>query len=144
LSYRQPPTINISKILSDDTELSNVIKQILTLEPHTAGSLIRGTTPTAYRRIHEHLTAVLDRATVILSKPEPKDISEIIIGLTKGLILVEYQLARGQVSKELSDKLREVLTNLQNSVRETNAIKKFERARTLLDALTVLVYKYAR
>ncbi|MEM2075739.1 MAG: hypothetical protein QW705_06765 [Zestosphaera sp.] len=153
MSYRQPPTINVLKILSgdnvlrilsDDIELSNVIKQILTLERHTAESLIGGTTSTAYRRIHEHLTAVLDRATVILSKPEPKDVSEIIIGLTKGLILVEYQLARGQISRELSDKLRVVLTNLQGSVRETNAIKKFERARTLLDALTVLVYKHAR
>jgi len=139
LSYRQPPTINIPKILSDDTELSNVIKQILTPRSPIAESLIeKRTTKTAYRKIHEHLTTVLDRAAIILSKPEPKDVSEIIIGLTKGLILVEYQLARGQLSKELGNKLKEVLTSLQDSVRETDAIKKFERARTLLDALLVL------
>ncbi|MEM3510760.1 MAG: hypothetical protein QXV08_08680 [Desulfurococcus sp.] len=137
-------TINIREVLSDDKELSKVVRQLLDLKKDSAENLLRRTTSTAYRRIYEHLTSVLDRATVILSKPEPNDISEIIIGLSKGLILIEYQFERNEINQALSIELKKILTNLLDSVEETNAIKKFERARTLLDALTVLVYKYAR
>lgn len=142
MSYKQRTVLySTPEVLSDDIKLSNAVRQILSLQPDAASKLIGKTTSTAYRRIHEHLTAVFDRATETLTQPEPKNINTVILGLTKGLILVEYQLSRGQISEELGSKLREVLNTLLNSLNEKDSARKFERARTLLDALAVLVYK---
>ncbi len=145
MSYKRTTyTYKISEILSDDIKLSNTVRQMFSSPDFAEEIGISHITPTAYRRIHEHLTAVLDRAIEVLSEPKPEKISEVVVGLTKGLILVEYQLARRQISKELGDKLKEVLTSLLDSLKESDAVKKFERARTLLDALAVLVYRRSR
>ena len=148
MSYKHAPThiYKTSEVLSDDTKLSSAVRQVLSLPSREAEGLIGSTTSTAYRRIHEHLTAVFDRAVEVLSRPESGRVSEVVVGLTKGLILVEYQLSRNQVSRELGIRLREILESLLESLNQSEAglAKKFERARTLLDALAVLVYRYTR
>lgn len=148
MGFRQTPasSYRISEALSSDTTLSDTVRKILNTQREEAKHLIGGTTLTAFRRIHDHLTAVFDRAVGILASPSSKEAStnEIIVGLTKGLILVEYQLSRRQISVELGNKLKEILTILLNSFGKSESVKMFERARTLLDAYTVLVYKYAR
>ncbi|MEM1907384.1 MAG: hypothetical protein QW562_06060 [Thermosphaera sp.] len=145
--FHTPPTepsVDLTEALTDDIKLSETVRELLSLDEYRAKQLIGKTTGTAFRRIHEHVTAVFDRAMEILSTPSKRDAGrgEIVVGLTKGLILVKYQLSRNQISPRLASALEAVLNNLINSIGKDESAKMFQRARTLLDAYAVLIYRY--
>ncbi|MEM2079036.1 MAG: hypothetical protein QXH45_07250 [Thermosphaera sp.] len=145
--FHTPPTepfVDLTEALTDDSKLSEAVRKLLSLDKNRAEPLIGDTTGTSFRKIHEHVTAVLDRAMEILSTPSKRDAGrgEIVVGLTKGLILVKYQLSRKQISPELASILEAVLNSLINSIGKDESAKMFQRARTLLDAYAVLIYQY--
>ncbi len=157
----KPIRLNINAILNSDIALSGSIRNLLSMKPYQVRSFIGGTSISAYRRIHEVLTGILDSFNEALRRQEQSSnnisISEIdkgILDLSRGLILVEYQEARGQISRPLADEIKDILNNLIQTIGNiranpnTNTIrslrKSIERARTFFDALVVLVYKYGR
>lgn len=124
--------------------------------------LIRGTTITAYRRVHEIAASVFDRALVL--KGVDRDafqrmVQELLVELGKALILVRYQRARRQLSEGLATNLELLIGTAINSLKESvanlgkvhdhrgvveNVVNTLIRARTLLDALATLVYAYGK
>lgn len=107
-----------------------------------AKRLVGGTTVTAYRRIHEIVSSALDRAETALGR---RDQAELLIDFSRCLILVKYQLARNQISKELASTLIDVINHVMEELRRNTAnVENIRRARTLLDALAVLVYQVGR
>jgi CRISPR/Cas system CSM-associated protein Csm2 small subunit len=113
------------------------------------------TTTTAYRRIHEQLAAAIDRAIEKLRKRErdkgldESEKSEILLDLSRSLILVEYQRARDQISQAVANMLIDVINGLVDSVRQReinvdDLRKIFERGRALIDTFAVIAYEYGR
>lgn len=124
--------------------------------------LIGNTTKTAYRRVHEVVASLFDRALALKGVDKDtfqKMVRELLVELNKALILVKYQHARGQLSgglavnlesliKAVINYLKESLTNLEKvqdhkNIAE-NVINILTRARTLLDAIATLVYAHAK
>lgn len=127
-----------------------------------AKQLIEDTTVTACRRVHEVVASVFDRALAL--KGVDKDVfqrmmQEILVELSKALILVKYQHARDQLSEGLATNLESLIGTVINSLKESlsklgkvqdhrnimeNVVNTLTRARTLLDALVTLVYAYGK
>ncbi|MEM3979947.1 MAG: hypothetical protein QXF79_01660, partial [Ignisphaera sp.] len=88
-----------------------------------------------------------------------KMVHELLVELSKALVLVKYQRARGQLSDGLATNLESLIgittgilkdlltkpssTQDYSSIVE-NVVNTLTRARTLLDALATLVYTYGR
>lgn len=131
--------------LQSDNELANTVKNLLSLKQ--AGKLVGKTTITAYRRVHEIIASTLDRIVdAAKSKASEEEFSKLMIELTRCLILVRYQHARNQISRNLADSLTYIITTVMDNIAPKNRDpRKLEqiasRARTLLDALAVLVYQ---
>ncbi|OYT37409.1 MAG: hypothetical protein B6U89_07320 [Desulfurococcales archaeon ex4484_58] len=148
------PVQQVKKSLQDDQELNIVISKILSLDPPSARMIIRGTSITAYRRVHEIISGVLDRILDDirgLRTTQQKQLERVrnkLIELSKCLILVNYQEARNQISSELANYLKEIINFATDTIRKSNNINTIEsvisRSRTLIDAYGVLVYKYGR
>lgn len=146
-----PPVEKFSKSLEDSKELLDLVRHLLEMREDHVYRLLRATTSTGFRRIHEHLTSAIDRAIEIcLTKSEldEKSIGEITLLIARGLILVNYQEARGQLNRDLADRLKAMITRLLDILkteRKSSKIREvLESMRTLIDALAVLVYKYTR
>lgn len=132
--------------LTDPKILYQEVSRILNLDRKDAAKLIGRTTTTAYRRVHEIISSVLDR--IVSGQLD----ETILIDLSKVVTLVSYQSARGQLSEGLASNLSQIINEVQKYVqnylsqkRDLDLVKKVaSSARALLDALAVLVYEYGR
>lgn len=141
------------QLLKEDEALSEYVQKLMAMREDDARRFIGyRTTKSAYRKVHEHIASAID---IILSKArgqegqEERILSEALISLSRGLILVEYQVARGQLGEELGRYLSGMLNTIINDLRASKKvgselIKELDRARILVDAIAVLIYNYAR
>ncbi len=135
---------NIKAALENDIKLSETVSGILAMSEHASRELIGSTSVAAYRRVHEVVTSTLDRLCE-LARTKVEEVSRLLVDLSKCLILVKYQLARDQLSERLSEALYTVVNFVVEKVKSkaSDIIDVVNRARTLLDALAVLVYEYS-
>ncbi|MEM1645819.1 MAG: hypothetical protein QXL96_08145 [Ignisphaera sp.] len=156
-----PRKINVDAV-KDPKLLVDEVSKLLYMDEREARGFIGGTTITAYRRVHEIIASVLDR-TIALRGADvntfQKMVHELLVELSKALVLVKYQRARGQLSDGLATNLESLIdittrilkdlptkpssTQDHSSIVE-NVVNTLTRARTLLDALATLVYTYGR
>jgi hypothetical protein len=152
-----PPTPNSDTInidLKDVKNVSNFVRDILTKSKEEAEltigkrdkeKVVKKTTKSSYRRVHEIVSSALEE--VERGKNPPSAIT----ALTKSLILVKYQEARelllGQLPRYIEQILSKVLGCMQEATGEQG--KKIHECREMakngkmiLDALAVLVYWY--
>lgn len=146
-----PPDIidrnSLQKALHGDNDLADAVRRILSVSERDAKGFIGNTSITAYRRIHEVITSVLDRIIEVIrgGTPRVEELSKFMVELSRCLILVRFQLARNQISQKLADKLIDIINIVMNNVKEAkDFLNVVQRARTLLDALAVLVYERER
>lgn len=139
------------KSLTDPHELSSLIEHLMGVPENQLSRLLTGVTLSGYRRVHEHVASTIDRAIEICAARKELNneaISEFSLLLARGLILINYQVARGQLNRELGMRLSSVITQLLDNVkraREINEVRKiFESARILIDAIAVIVYRHVR
>ncbi|MGC9012442.1 hypothetical protein, partial [Thermogladius sp.] len=100
----------------------------------------------AYRRIHEHYAAVLDKAVEILrgkTAIDDQTRQEIVRDLTRVIIMVKYQAARGQLTEGIPQDLISLTNKLIKKTTEPSAQPKqlssmFERARMIIDSLVIM------
>ncbi len=157
---RHPLALKL-ETLDDDVKLANYINELLSTDPRRVREvrdLIGNTSRSGYRRVHEHLAATLDR---LISELEvgSGDLRGSLLSLSKALILIEYQLARKQISVGLANILIDIVRKLMSdiskameskeSTKSSEELKKLlkgkaERARTIIDCLAVLVYREKR
>jgi len=157
---RHPLALRL-ETLDDDVKLANYINELLSTDPRRVRevrNLIGDTSRSGYRRVHEHLAATLDR---LISELEvgSGDLRGSLLSLSKALILIEYQLARKQISEGLANILIDIVRKLMSdiskameskeSTKSSEELKKLlkgkaERARTIIDCLAVLVYREKR
>jgi len=143
-SFTFTPMKPLDKKVIELAELtSNVATQILTLREDVARrQLIRGTTVTAYRRVHEIVSSALEEVE------RGTEISQAILALTKALIHVRYQLARNLISQELVNQIEPIVGAVLDCVKiqkDTSKCREHARnGRVLLDALAVLVYEHGK
>jgi hypothetical protein len=163
---RHPLALKL-EILDDDVKLSNYINELLSTDPRRVEEvrkLIGDTSRSGYRRVHEHLAVILDRLAATLDRlisgleAGSGELKGSLLGLSKALILVKYQLARDQISNDLANILIGIIRKLMSDIskmmeskeptRSSEELKKLrekvERARTIIDCLAVLVYRWAR
>jgi gas vesicle protein len=110
---------------------------------------IGATTITAYRRVHEILASVLDfAARAAADESQWKTAySRLVVELSRAKIMVNYQLARDQISQDIAALLNDVLSSIDSAVRNNQRDRMQERAergRVLIDALAVLVYRFGK
>jgi hypothetical protein len=127
-------------VLKDEGKLSYEVRRTLSMDRTSAHQLIGDTTKTAYRRVHEVVTSALDR---IAGTPERSQ--ELLLDLSKALILVKYQLAREQISRGLAEHVETAINAVfeEASRNWENARRIARNARTYLDSLAVVVYMYS-
>ncbi len=162
--HPQNPLALKLETLDDDVELANYINRLLSADSHSVNELIDKTSRSGYRRVHDHLADTLDKliSTLdkLISRPEvgSGELKGSLLSLSKTLILVEYQLARKQISDNLANTLKDIIRKLMSDIskaleskeptRFIEELKKLkeevERARTIIDCLAVLVYREKR
>lgn len=135
-----PLELNIN-VLNREDELAKEVERILSMSFQQAGSFIANTSVTAYRRVHEIVTSALDRLIGSVEQ-DPA----ILVDLSKALILIKYQVVRNQISGTLANYVGNVIKSVIDVVRTNwEEAKRIARnARTLLDALVVLVQDYSK
>jgi hypothetical protein len=156
---RHPLALKL-EVLDDDVKLANYINDLLSTDPRKVREikeLIGDTSHSGYRRVHEHLAATLDRLISGLEAGSG-ELKGSLLSLSKALILIEYQLARKQISDGLAGILTGIIRKLMSDInramesreptRSSEELKKLkekvERARTIIDCLAVLVYREKR
>jgi len=138
---------NLKKALeSGGTELLNIVDQLLAPKPILR---VGDTTTTAYRRVHEILGSVLDFVIRAATEywGEAETANRLAIELSRAKVIVNYQLARGQISQDIAMILNHVLDSVSNALRrgQREAVRELaERGRALIDALAVFVYRHGR
>ncbi|MEM1731356.1 MAG: hypothetical protein QXY26_09565 [Ignisphaera sp.] len=142
------------------------VNKYLVMNEEEAKSLIGSTTVTAYRRIHEVIASVLDRVVTLKALRSDdkvtfqKILQELRVELSRAHVLIKYQQAREQLSKGLAMELVSLVRTTSNILGESldklskeaqnyddiveNVVNALIRVRTLLDALTTLVYMYGK
>jgi hypothetical protein len=110
---------------------------------------IGDTTKTAYRRVHEVLASVLDfAARAAADESQWKTVyNKLVVELSRARIIVNYQLAREQISQDIATLLNDVLNAIDSAVRnnQREVVQELaERGRVLIDALAVLVYRFGK
>ena len=157
MAYRAQPRLSdqVAQSIESDEKLYEIVDQIMKLPEYQIKRILGGTSTTAYRRVHERLASSIDR---ILEKlriyKNVKDIAgPALSDLTRSLILLRYQNARGQISDDLRSILESIVSKLVNDIKSLQSSdsekleelrKKLERARSLIDAIAVLAYKYGK
>jgi len=139
-SPRRPSLLEFNvQVLKREDLLVDEVEKILSMPSHNARSVIGGTSSTAYRRVHEIVASALDR----LAGSAQRDLS-LLVDLSKALILIRYQAARGQISDALANYIDDVIRGVIDTAKASweEAKRVARNARTLLDALAVLVYEY--
>jgi hypothetical protein len=127
-------------------ELLGVVDQLLSPRPPLR---IGATTTTAYRRVHEILASVLDFAARVAADKAQWERAQgrLAVELSRAKIIVNYQLARDQISQDIAALLNDVLNAIDSAVRnnQREQVQKLaEHGRVLIDALAVLVYRFGR
>jgi hypothetical protein len=128
------------------SELLKVVDQLLSPRPALR---IGETTVTAYRKVHEILGSVLDFAAHVAADERRWDVAanRLTIELSKAKIMVNYQLARKQISQDIATLLNVTLNSVENVLRSRSRerVRELaERGRTLVDALAVFVYRFGK
>jgi hypothetical protein len=134
----------LEQLLTSDTELSNFIINSIFTKGDLKDEL--SNKKSAYRRIHEHYAAVLDRAVEILrgkAAIDDQTRQEIVRDLTRIIIMVKYQAARGQLTEGIQQDLISLTNKLIKKTTEPSAQPKllssmFERARMIIDSLVIM------
>lgn len=149
-----PPSISIDKFkqsLTNPSELADLVKKLMEMPKKQLSGLLLGVTPSGYRRIHEYVASAFDRAMEVCAMKNElsiKEVNEISLLLSRGLILINYQIARGQLNEQLGSLLRGIITqimdNIKSEKRASEIRRLFESARILVDALAVIVYRYTK
>ena len=136
----------VSNALASDEGLADAVQQLLSLDKKSAEKFVERTTITAYRRVHEVVGSTLDRIIEIIRAGRYEELLRTIVDLSRCLILVKYQVARKQLSKDLATSLETLINYVMGVVRKRsqNVGDIVSRARTLLDALAVLVYQVGK
>ncbi len=139
--------VDLDKLLTSDTELSNFIINSIFTKGDLKDEL--SNKKSAYRRIHEHYAAVLDRAVEILrgkTAIDDRTRQEIVRDLTRVIIMVKYQAARGQLKEGISQDLVSLANKLIEKIEKTTEpsaqpkqlSSMFERARMIIDSLVIM------
>jgi hypothetical protein len=162
LAYRAQPILSdqAAQGIDSDEKLYEIVDQIMKLPEYQIKRILRGTSTTAYRRVHERLASSIDRILERLRNyKNVKDINvrdiagPALSDLTRSLILLRYQNARRQISDDLRSILESIVSKLVNDIKSLQSSdseklkelrKKLERARSLIDAIAVLAYKYGK
>jgi len=153
-------------VITNSQCLVNEVDKLLLMNEEEAKGLIGDTTVTAYRRVHEVIASVLDRVVMLKALRSDdkvtfqKILQELLIELSRALVLVKYQQARKQLFHCLAMKLASLVRATSRILRKSldelnknaqnyddiveNVVNTLIRARTLLDALTTLVYMYGK
>jgi CRISPR/Cas system CSM-associated protein Csm2 small subunit len=126
--------------------LLKVVDQLLTQKRVLR---IGKTTITAYRRVHEILGNALDSVTQAATDENRWSValSKLALELSRARIMVNYQLAREQISQDIARLLNDVLDSVDTALREgkRETVRDLaERGRTLIDALAVFVYRHGQ
>jgi hypothetical protein len=157
LAYRAQPRLSdqAAQSIDSDEKLYEIVDQIMKLPEYQIKRILGGTSTTAYRRVHERLASSIDRILERLRNyKNVKDIAgPALSDLTRSLILLRYQNARGQISDDLRSILESIVSKLVNDIKSLQSSdsekleelrKKLERARSLIDAIAVLAYEYGK
>jgi hypothetical protein len=123
--------------------LLSVVDQLLGPKPSLK---IGATTITAYRGVHEVLASTLDLAARAAAdeKSWNATYNKLAVELSRAKIVVNYQLVRGQISRDIATLLNDVLNAIDSAMRNKQrdqVRERAERGRVLIDALTVLIYR---
>jgi F420-0:gamma-glutamyl ligase len=157
LAYRPQPRLSnqAAQSIDSDEKLYEIVDQIMKLPKNQIERILGDTSTTAYRRVHKMLALSIDRILERLRNyKNVKDIAgPALSDLTRSLILLRYQNARGQISNDLRSILESIVSKLVNDIKSLQSSdsekleelrKKLERARSLIDAIAVLAYKYGK
>jgi CRISPR/Cas system CSM-associated protein Csm2 small subunit len=162
LAYRAQPRLSdqVAQSIESDEKLYEIVDQIMKLPEYQIKRILGGTSTTAYRRVHERLASSIDKILEKLRNyKNVKDINvrdiagTALSDLTRSLILLRYQNARGQISDDLRSILESIVSKLVNDIKSLQSSdseklkelrKKLERARSLIDAIAVLAYEYGK
>lgn len=151
--------LNLNDLLDslERGEVLRAVNMILGLSKDHAIKFIGGTTITAYRRVHEVITSALDEITKRMPSKSPeevrKELGAIELMIARSLILINYQEAREQISENLARLLKGVMETVSKVLAEISKpgtqdlnrlIERANKARSVLDSVAVLVYKYGR
>lgn len=162
MAYRAQPRLSdqVAQSIESDEKLYEIVDQIMKLPEYQIKRILGGTSTTAYRRVHERLASSIDKILEKLRNyKNVKDINvrdiagTALSDLTRSLILLRYQNARGQISDDLRSILESIVSKLVNDIKSLQSSdseklkelrKKLERARSLIDAIAVLAYEYGK
>ncbi|WP_053240450.1 hypothetical protein [Pyrobaculum islandicum] len=143
--------------LTNDDKVQDIIIQILNIDKDQSKNFIGNTTKTAYRRLHERLASIIDSAMENIEKLSVSS-NRYIMDLVKVKILIKYQMGRKQISHALGNYLLSLVDELISIIKRTSqnaesakqgawdkvATKRaLDNARTIIDAVAVVVYQYA-
>ena len=128
--------------------MANEIERVLSIneKDYFINKVIKHTTISAYRRIHEIVGTTLDLITDSV-KETGKLPASALIDLSRGLIMVKYQNARKQLPDQLAIIVFNIIDNVLKKAKSANPTETAmvaERARALLDAIAVLVYRFGK
>ena len=141
------PLQNIDmRVLYRDEDLATTISRILSMDESQVRRAIGNTTSTAYRRVHDVIATTLDRIVEASRNRRSEELSRLMVELSRCLIVVRYQLARKQISPDIANNLMNVINTVINNIKSgsQNIEQVALRARTLLDAIAVLVYQFGK
>jgi len=153
---RNPDTINID--LKNVENVSNFVRDVLTKSEKEAERIIgegkkdeegeaKKTTKSSYRRVHEIVSSALEEVE------RGKNPTSAITALTKSLILVKYQKARGLLLGPLPQYIEQILSKVLGCMQEASegqgdkiheCREMAKNGKMILDALAVLVYQYGK
>jgi hypothetical protein len=156
-----PPTLssNTNSIdLENIKNVSNFVRDILTKSEKEAERIIgegkkdekgeaKKTTISSYRRVHEIASSALEEVE------RGKNPTSAITALTKSLILVKYQEARGLLLGQLPRYIEQILSKVLGCMQEAlegqgdkihECREMAKNGKMILDALAVLVYQYGK
>lgn len=150
-SSSYPASKELIESLEQPLKMVDLTKNLMELPERDARKLIGYTSKTGFRRIHEYLTSVIDRGLELISRDKDKlndeRLNELLVMFARSLILVEYQEARDQLDRELANRIK-IMVEHAIDVLKTKNIERIKRTlesmRTIMDAILVLAYKYAR
>ena len=157
MAYRPQPRLSnqAAQSIDSDEKLYEIVDQIMKLPKNQIERILGDTSTTAYRRVHKMLALSIDRILERLRNyKNVKDIAgPALSDLTRSLILLRYQNARDEISNDLRSILESIVSKLVNDIKslqssDSEKLKelrmKLERARSLIDAIAVLAYKYGK
>ena len=142
---RNPDIINID--LKNVENVSNFVRDILAKSKEEAEliKVVKKTTKSSYRRVHEIASSALEEVE------RGKNPTSAITALTKSLILVKYQEARGLLVGQLPRYIEHILSKVLECMQEASkkqggnihdCREMAKNGKMILDALAVLVYQY--